>query len=121
MKRFLAGMLVGILGSTLALMAQRRESWKVVQPQLVLENQRVKVVHWLLQPGEGSPIHTHTLDHLGVTLQGSNLRDVAADGTVVKESVDQAGFVDFGPGNGQTHSFVNVGKTTFEAISIDLK
>jgi hypothetical protein len=38
-----------------------------------------------------------------------------------KDSEDKAGFVDFHAGDGQTHSFVNVGKTTFEAISIDLK
>lgn len=120
MKRFLAGMILGVLGSTLALRAQRGGEPKVVQPQMVLENQRIKVEHWLLQPGESSPVHTHILDHVGVTLRGSTLRVVGTDGSA-KESFDKAGFVDFGPGNGQTHSFINVGKTTFEAVSIDLK
>lgn len=120
MKIFLAGMIFGILISTAAFTAQRNAAWKVVEPKLVLENQKVKVEHWLLKPGEGSPIHTHTLDHLGVTLQGSTLRDVSVDGST-KDSEDQTGFVDYHQGNGQTHSFVNVGKTTFEAISIDLK
>jgi quercetin dioxygenase-like cupin family protein len=120
MKRFLVGLLLGTLVPTVALLAQRQVRKKVVEPQLVLENAKVKVVHYLLQPGEASPIHTHTLDHLGVTLQGSILRDLSLDGTT-KDSEDKAGFVDFHAGDGQTHSFVNVGKTTFEAISIDLK
>ncbi len=120
MKRFLAGIIVGALGSTLALRAQRGGEPKVVEPELVLENQRIKVERWVLEPGESSPIHNHTLDHVGVTLRGSNLRVVGTDGSV-KESLDKAGFVDFGPATAQTHSFINVGKTTFEAVSIDLK
>jgi hypothetical protein len=45
---------------------------------------------------------------------------VGTDGSV-KESLDKDGFVDFGAATAQTHSFINVGKTTFEAVSIDLK
>lgn len=120
MKRFIAGVIVGVLGSTLALRAQRGAEPKVVQPELVLENQRIKVERWLLQPGESSPVHAHALDHVGVTLRGSTLRVVGADGSV-KESFDKAGFVDFGVATAATHSFINVGKTTFEAVSIDLK
>jgi predicted metal-dependent enzyme (double-stranded beta helix superfamily) len=120
MKGFLTGVILGVLVSTVALTAQRRAEEKVVQPELVLENQKVKVVHYLLQPGESSPIHTHSLDHLGVTLRGSTLRDVPAGGAA-KDSEDKTGNVEFVPGKGQTHSFVNVGKTAFEAISIDLK
>ena len=120
MKRFLAGLLLGVLASTLALKAQRPAKARVVEPELILENQKVKVVHWLLKPGEATPLHTHTLDHIGVTLRGSTLRDVPANGAA-KQSEDKTGNVEFVPGKGQTHSFVNVGKTTFEAISIDLK
>lgn len=120
MKRFLAGIIIGVLGSSMALRAQRGAEPKVVQPQLVLENQRIKVERWVLQPGESSPIHAHALDHLGVTLHGSTLRIVGIDGSV-KENLDKDGFVDFGAATAQSHSFINVGKTTFEAVSIDLK
>jgi predicted metal-dependent enzyme (double-stranded beta helix superfamily) len=120
MKSFLAGVIIGVLGSTLALRAQHSAEPKVVQPQLVLENQRIKVERWVLQPGESSPVHAHALDHVGVTLHGSTLRMVGTDGSV-KESLDKDGFVDFGAATAQTHSFINVGKTTFEAVSIDLK
>jgi quercetin dioxygenase-like cupin family protein len=120
MKRFFAGLVLGVLASTLVLKGQRHENYKVVQPQSVLENQKAKIVRWVLKPGEGSPVHTHSLDHIGVTLRGSTLRDVPAAGAPT-ETEEKNGNVDFVLGKGQSHSFVNVGKTTFEAISIDLK
>jgi len=120
MKRFLAGLLLGMLVPTLALVAERHANERVIQPQLVLENAKVRVMRWVLKPGEATPIHTHTLDHIGVTLKGSILRDMPAGGTA-KQSENKTGNVEYVPGKGQTHSFVNVGKTTFEAISIDLK
>ena len=120
MKRFLAGLLLGVLASTLALKAQRPAKARVVEPELILENQRVKIVHWLLKPGEATPVHTHTLDHIGVTLQGSTLRDVPAGGAP-RDSEDKTGNLEFVPGKGQTHSFVNVGSTIYEAVTINLK
>ena len=120
MKKFLVGMMLGVIGSTLMLSAQRGREFKEVQPQLVLENQRIKVERWVLRPGEASPVHSHPVDHLGVTLRGTTLRVIAADGTY-KDNEDQAGFVDFNAATSQTHRFANVGKTTFEAVSIDLK
>jgi quercetin dioxygenase-like cupin family protein len=121
MKRFFAGLVLGVLASTLALKAQRHENEKVVQPQSVLENQKVRVVRWVLKPGESSPVHTHSLDHIGVTLRGSTLHDIPAAGGAPTETEEKPGNVEFVIGKGQSHSFVNVGKTTFEAISIDLK
>jgi quercetin dioxygenase-like cupin family protein len=120
MKRFLAGVLVGLAFSALTLFAQKLASEKVVQPQVLVDNQKVKIARWVLEPGEGTPLHTHTLDHVSVVIHGSALRDVAADGTA-KESVQKAGDAVFVPGTGRTHSFANAGKETFESISIELK
>lgn len=120
MKRFLAGVLVGLAISALTLFAQKLASEKVVQPQLIVENQKVKIARWVLKPGEGTPLHTHVLDHVSVVIRGSTLRDVAADGTA-KENVQKAGDAVFVPGTGRTHSFANAGKDTFESISIELK
>jgi quercetin dioxygenase-like cupin family protein len=120
MKRFLAGVLVGLAISAFTLFAQKLASEKVVQPQLIVENQKVKIARWVLKPGEGTPLHTHTLDHVSVVIRGSTLRDVAADGTA-KENVQKAGDAVFVPGTGRTHSFANAGKDTFESISIELK
>jgi len=120
MKRFLAGVLVGLAISAFTLFAQKLASEKVVQPQLIVENQKVKIARWVLKPSEGTPLHTHTLDHVSVVIRGSTLRDVAADGTA-KENVQKAGDAVFVPGTGRTHSFANAGKDTFESISIELK
>ena len=43
MKRFIAGVIVGISISALALFAQHLASEKVVQPQPILENDKVKI------------------------------------------------------------------------------
>ncbi|MBI1941475.1 MAG: hypothetical protein HYS33_08220, partial [Acidobacteria bacterium] len=62
MRRFIAGVIVGMLISGLTLMAQRLSSEKLVEPQPLVENEKVKAVRWVLKPGEGTPLHTHTLD-----------------------------------------------------------
>jgi quercetin dioxygenase-like cupin family protein len=120
MKGFLAGIVVGILLSALTLFAQKLASEEVIQPQPIVENQKVKAVRWVLKPGEGTPLHTHTLDHIAVVVRGSTLRDVEPDGTA--KSVEQkTGQVVYVPGTGRTHSFANAGQTTLEIVSIDLK
>jgi quercetin dioxygenase-like cupin family protein len=142
MKRFLAGVVIGILGSGLApyravqprslssvpgsgtglvWAAQHRASEKIVQPQVLVENAKVKIVRWVLKPGEGTPIHTHSLDHVSVIIHGSTLREVEASSGVAKENVQKTGDATFVPAHGQTHSFANAGKTTYESIAIELK
>jgi quercetin dioxygenase-like cupin family protein len=120
MKRFFAGVFAGVLLSGLTLMAQHLASEKVVQPQLVVENAKVRAVRWVLEPGEGTPLHTHTLDHIAVTLHGSTLRDMDTDGTS-QEHEQKSGQVVYVPGTGRTHSFANAGNTTLEIVSIELK
>ena len=120
MKRFLAGIFLGAFGSALVLAAQHRASEKVVEPQPVFENQKVKIVRWVLKPGEGTPIHTHTLDHIGVIVHGSKMKDVDVGGAV-KEREATTGDAQYVPGTGVSHSFANVGKATYESISIELK
>ncbi|MBZ5516810.1 MAG: cupin domain-containing protein [Acidobacteriia bacterium] len=120
MKRFLAGLVMGLSLSGLTLLAQHLASDKVVQPQLILENQKVRIHRWVLKPGEGTPLHTHTLDHISVVLQGSRIKDMGADGTF-KTVEQKSGEVVYVPGTGRTHSFANVGSTTLESIAIELK
>ena len=120
MKRSIAGVIVGIAISALALFAQHMASEKVVPPQPIVENERVKIQRWLLKPGEGTPLHTHTLPHVSVILRGSTTRDVGTDGTS-KDTDQKSGQASYIPGTGRTHSFANVGKETYESISIELK
>jgi quercetin dioxygenase-like cupin family protein len=120
MKKFFAGVLAGVLGSTLALMAERRAGEKVVEPQALTDNARVEVVRWVLQPGERTAVHRHDVDHLGVVIHGSTLHYVEDDGTS-KVSEEATGGAEYAPATGRAHWFENLGKTPFEAVSIDLK
>ena len=120
MKRFLLGLLAGVMLSALALAAQQMASEKVVQPERVVDNQKVKITRILLKPGEGTPVHTHALDHIAVIVQGSTMKDMAPDGKS-REIEEKAGEVIYVPGTGRTHSFANSGSSTLEIVSIELK
>jgi len=119
MKRFLAGVASGWLLVAAAVLAQRA-SEKVVQPQILVDNQKVKMVRWSLQPGEQSPVHTHSLDHIYVVIHGSRIRDfVKGDGT--HDDDQETGRAAFSAAAGKTHHFQNVGAVPYEMVSIELK
>ncbi len=121
MNRFLAGIFSGLMvGASLTLLAQQGAKEKVVPPQVLVDNQKVKMQRWVLKPGESSPVHAHKLDHISIVLKGATLRDTSVDGTS-KESVQKTGDAVFVPAHGVTHTLTNIGKTTFESISIELK
>ncbi len=120
MKPFLAGIVVGLGLSAVFAVAEQRGGNKIVQPQLLIENEKVRIVRWVLKPGESSPVHPHQLDHISVVLRGSMLRDVPEGGSA-KPLEQKTGAVSFNPGPRSSHSFANMGKTTFESVSIELK
>ena len=120
MKRFLLGLLAGVVVSALALGAQQMASEKVVPPEQVFENQKVKITRILIKPGEGTPLHTHALDHIAVIVQGSTMKDVSTDGKS-RDNVEKTGEVIYVPGTGRTHSFANTGTSPLEIVSIELK
>ena len=118
MKRFFAGIIAG--GLAFALLAQRQESERTVQPHIVVDNQKVKVSRWSLQPGERSPVHTHSLDHVYVVVHGSKIREHVSDGKV-NDDEQETGRAAFSPGRGKTHWFENAGTAPYEMISVELK
>jgi mannose-6-phosphate isomerase-like protein (cupin superfamily) len=121
MKRFLAGIFLGLLlGASVTLLAQHKANDKIVPPKVLVNNQKVKIQRWVLKPGERTPVHPHKLDHISVVIHGSTLRLVSVDGTT-NEMVQKDGDAEYIPAHGVTHYFANVGKTTFESISIELK
>jgi beta-alanine degradation protein BauB len=119
MKRFLAGVAIGWITLAVALLAQR-PSDKVVTPQVVMDNQKVKISRWSLQPGERSPVHRHLLDHVYVVVQGSKIREFISDGKV-SDDEQETGRAAFSEGKGKEHTFENVGSGPYEMISIELK
>ena len=117
MFRFFAGMLFGALA--VALLAQRPAT-KIIPPQIVVDNQKVTVERWVLQPGEQSPVHTHLLDHVYVVIHGSKIREHFPDGHTSDDD-QETGRAAFSPAHGKTHSFENAGSTPYEMIAIQLK
>jgi quercetin dioxygenase-like cupin family protein len=84
----------------------------------ILENDRVSVNRLSLAPGEAVPTHTHPYPGLQVTLTAAEI-EVTANGKTVQHPV-KAADVSWRAG-GVTHSIKNAGKTTFEAVDIELK
>jgi quercetin dioxygenase-like cupin family protein len=120
MTKFLAGMILGIFATAVTLGGQRLASEKVVPPQVLVDNSKVRMVRWVLKPGEGTPLHSHDLPHVSVVIHGSTIHAVSADGKV-SDTHDKTGEAEFVPGGQPRHSFSNVGTETFESISIELK
>lgn len=120
MKQFLAGVLIGglVLGLTLHAKDSARE--KIVQPQVLVDNQKVKMVRWTLQPGERSPVHTHSLDHIYVVVHGSKIREYVSDGKI-SDDEQETGRAALSVAKGKTHSFENIGAEPYEMVSIELK
>lgn len=120
MKRFVAGVILGWLLMGLAVLAQYPANQKIVQPQILVNNQKVKVVRWSLLPGERSPVHTHALDHIYVVIRGSRIRDfISGDGT--HDDDQETGRAAYSAAVGKTHYFQNVGQAPYEMVSIELK
>ena len=120
MKKFLAGVFVGVLASTIAVLAQQHSNGKVIPPQVLTDNAKVELVRWVLRPGERTPVHRHDIGHIGVVVHGSTIRYVNDDGSS-KTSEEPTGGAEYVPATHHAHWFENVGKTTFEAVSIHLK
>jgi quercetin dioxygenase-like cupin family protein len=85
----------------------------------VLENERVRVERVILEPGQSTGMHEHTLSGLGVAI---------SSGKIIIESPGQkAQTVEFKPGEfrwhtgAMTHKLTNTGKSRFEAVDIEWK
>jgi quercetin dioxygenase-like cupin family protein len=78
----------------------------------------VRVERVILEPGQSTGVHTHTLAGLGVSVSG---------GMIEIETGGQKQTSNLKPGEFRwrdgavTHSLKNVGKTRFEAVDIEWK
>jgi len=87
--------------------------------ETVLENDRVRIERLVLEPGQTTGTHTHTLMSLGIAVTAAKVAYQSDDG---KEQVAEfkAGDFNWHP-QPRTHSLRNVGATRFEAIEIEWK
>src|SRR5579871_1018667 len=120
MKLFFAGVLAGWLVWGLSVLAQPPAGAKVVEPQILADNPKIKISRWRLGSGEQSPVHTHSLDHIYVVVHGSRIRDFVKDGAYHDDD-QETGRAAYSPAVGKTHHFQNIGSTPYEMVSIELK
>jgi quercetin dioxygenase-like cupin family protein len=87
--------------------------------EIVLENDRIRIERLVLEPGQATGKHTHTLMSLGIAVTAAKVAYQGEDG---KEQVAEfkAGDFNWHP-QPRTHSLKNVGATRFEAIEIEWK
>src|SRR5262245_39900537 len=87
--------------------------------KILLENARVRVREVTFPPKQTSPMHTHTLAHVGVVIQGGTLTFRYPDGKTETEKL-AAGGVGYRDAN-VTHEPTNVGTTPVRVIEVELK
>jgi quercetin dioxygenase-like cupin family protein len=93
--------------------------------EVVLENERVRVLDSRIKPGETVPVHTHRWASVLNILGTSDFIRYDAEGIAVfdsrtADSQVQAGAVVWSPPL-QAHSVQNVGENEIRVISIELK
>lgn len=120
-RAFLAGVVIGVAVAVIGgLMWIHRGGGQTIQPELLLENQRVRVVRWVLEPSQStSPIQSN-LDHISVIVRGSTIRDQDSN-SGPKDQAPKTGDAIFEAASNRAHSLENIGKTAFEVVSIELK
>ena len=93
--------------------------------EILLENDRVRVLDSLVRPGESTPVHTHRWPSILYILGFSDFVRKDADGNVIfdsraVESKPQPGSVIWS-GSLAPHSVTNLGQTDIRVISMELK
>jgi mannose-6-phosphate isomerase-like protein (cupin superfamily) len=83
------------------------------------ENERVKVWEMLLEPGESSDLHHHSMDYMLIILEGESIDADFDNGKTIQLPV-HAGQVIYVP-KGNTETAINRSKVRYREILIELK
>ncbi len=120
-KAFLSGLLLGVIVAGVgAVIWMHRGGGQTIEPELLLENQRVRIVRWVLEPNQSSSQITDSADHISVIMRGGTVRDQDSNG-ISKDLSPQTGDAVFEAATNRHHSLANAGKTVFEMVLIELK
>jgi quercetin dioxygenase-like cupin family protein len=105
---------------SLALLAAMNTATAEVKGQKVLlENDRVRVVEYVLEPGVAMGMHDHPRDRVEITLTPGRVRVTQEDGSQ-QETDEKEGTV-FAKASPRRHDVVNIGTTPLRAIHVELK
>ena len=83
------------------------------------ENERVKIWEMLLEPGESSDLHHHSMDYMLIILEGESIDADFDDGKSIQLPV-HPGRVIYVP-KGNTETAINRSKVRYREILIELK
>ena len=120
-RAFLLGLLLGVMiAGGAAVMWVHRGGNQTISPEILLDNQRVRIVRWVLEPNQSTTVMIDTMDHISVIVRGGTIRDEDANG-ISKDFSPRTGDAIFEAATNRNHSLVNVGKTAFEVVTIELK
>lgn len=111
----------GVFGGGVAVgLLARPEVAAVRGEKVVLENDRVRVVEYALEPGVPMGMHSHSRDRVEITLTDGRVRVTHPDGKT-EEAVEKAGTVVFNRAGTDRHDVVNIGTPVLRAYHVELK
>ena len=88
--------------------------------RVVLENEKVRVVEFVLEPGVAMGMHDHPRDRVEITLVGGKVRVTTADGKT-QEADEKEGSVVFNKASAARHDVTNIGTRPLRAYHVELK
>lgn len=94
-----------------------------VGSELVSENERVRIWHLSLQPGERIGFHRHVLDYFWTATSSGRSRSHFADGQIIEtdyEAGDTKHYT-FGAGEEMVHDLQNIGDTILSFVTVEHK
>ena len=100
-------------------MARGDEPLGDVANQFLFENERVKVWHLVLEPGETSPWHVHDMDYLTIVIDPGVLKVEWEDGTTEDRRLPQ-GEAAFRKGHG-AHRVTNIGTARYRNTLVEIR
>lgn len=87
---------------------------------VVVENEKVRVVEFVLEPGIAMGMHDHPRDRVEITVVGGKVRVTTPDGKT-QEADEKEGSVVFNKASAARHDVVNIGKSALRAYHVELK
>lgn len=92
-----------------------------VGTSLVSENERGRVWHLVLKPGERAPFHRHVLDYFWTVTAAGRGRQWFEDGRVadMEYTEGETRHLTFAKGESMYHTLQNIGDTTLSFVTVE--
>ena len=87
--------------------------------KVVLENEKVRVLEFVLEPGVAMGMHDHPRDRVEITLAGGRVRVTTPDGKT-QEVDEKEGSVVWNKASAARHDVTNIGARPLRAYHVEL-